>query len=673
MLKTKMKWLLLVLLPIFLEILVFNFSSLRSRLPGKGGEADYGLRYSQSLLPQEDGGYLCTNEERCYAELDGIGGEVHTMYLDASTSAHGYLTVDIYGADEGNSEYYLMGSRNLVQGVEESKWMDLHFYGKAERIRLLFHTGYNKELYVRKIRLNLPKPFFIDWARVALLYVAGLFLWFLSREATSIWAVSFADGCRNRKYSLASLLVFASVCLCILAMLALDAPTDSKHQELTEAFTQGRLSIDEEPPQYLLTMDNPYDFQAREALKAETEEDYLWDYAFYDGKYYVYFGVVPVLLLYLPVYLLTGILLSSKTAMGLFGLLLAAAAFYLVREIFRRWFEDCPYVLYPILSVGLTFGTGLVTLMRKPGVYEVCIGSGLAFVLLGTALWISAGIGERMDKGRLALGSLCVALTAGCRPQFLIAVLIGVALFLPYFIQRRDFWPNLKGRLPELAAFCIPFVAIGACTMLYNLARFDSIFEFGATYNLTTNDVTRRGSNLDRIGYGIYEYVFRPMGIQTQFPFIHFLEMDTSYLGLTVFEHRFGGILWFNPLLFLIFGKGAYGERKGEASIQKSLTVCSLIGVFLVLAANINMGGILERYQSDFVWLLYVAILLRILAKERRLRGTDREAVLHRQIAVLTLLTVFLNFLMLWQDDIYDVYDNNLILFTRLKYLFEFW
>jgi len=37
------------------------------------------------------------------------------------------------------------------------------------------------------------------------------------------------------------------------------------------------------------------------------------------------------------------------------------------------------------------------------------------------------------------------------------------------------------------------------------------------------------------------------------------------------------------------------------------------------------------------------------------------------------LLTIFLNFLLLWIDDIYDVFDNNLTVYTNLKYLFEFW
>ena len=53
---------------------------------------------------------------------------------------------------------------------------------------------------------------------------------------------------------------------------------------------------------------------ARDELQKQTGESYLFDVAYYEGHYYVYFGVLPVLLFYLPFYLLTGS--SFPTAIG---------------------------------------------------------------------------------------------------------------------------------------------------------------------------------------------------------------------------------------------------------------------------------------------------------------------------------------------------------------------
>ena len=153
--KKKVKIVVLLLLPVLLEIFVFHFHAWMDRA-GKMPHAEYVLTHSESLLEQEDGGYLCTNEERCYVDLNGINEEICTLYVDADAEAKEYLTVDIYGSDEGNSEYYLIGSRTLVQGFEESHWMRLHFYGKAENIRLVFHVRYNTELYINAFVSFLP-------------------------------------------------------------------------------------------------------------------------------------------------------------------------------------------------------------------------------------------------------------------------------------------------------------------------------------------------------------------------------------------------------------------------------------------------------------------------------------------------------------------------------------
>ena len=58
--------------------------------------------------------------------------------------------------------------------------------------------------------------------------------------------------------------------------------------------------------QEFLQLENPYDALNRDSDLINRDEDYLWDAAYYNGKFYVYFGILPVLVIFLPFYLITG-------------------------------------------------------------------------------------------------------------------------------------------------------------------------------------------------------------------------------------------------------------------------------------------------------------------------------------------------------------------------------
>ena len=118
-------------------------------------------------------------------------------------------------------------------------------------------------------------------------------------------------------------------------------PHHKQYQELAEAMEKGHVFLEHEPSEGLLNAPNPYDTIYLQANGI----DYRADYAYYEGKYYVYFGVVPELLLYLPYYLLTGEHMFNYVAVFLFysGFILAVFALYW--EIIKRWFAKVPFSL----------------------------------------------------------------------------------------------------------------------------------------------------------------------------------------------------------------------------------------------------------------------------------------------------------------------------------------
>src|SRR5438477_1567619 len=102
--------------------------------------------------------------------------------------------------------------------------------------------------------------------------------------------------------------------------LGLEPAPVSYHSQLADAFLHGQLSLRAEPKRELLALPDPYD----PALNPPYP---LHDASLYRGKYYLYFGAAPALVLHLPVRMLTGYYPSDAVAVLIF--LLAGLALWL--------------------------------------------------------------------------------------------------------------------------------------------------------------------------------------------------------------------------------------------------------------------------------------------------------------------------------------------------------
>ena len=79
-----------------------------------------------------------------------------------------------------------------------------------------------------------------------------------------------------------------------------------------------------------------------------------------------------------------------------------------------------------------------------------------------------------------------MAMVAACRPQLVLLSLCAIALFWDTICQLK----KQREARKALAAALLPYGIVAVALMLYNAARFGSPLDFGANYNLTTNDMT---------------------------------------------------------------------------------------------------------------------------------------------------------------------------------------
>ena len=141
-----------------------------------------------------------------------------------------------------------------------------------------------------------------------------------------------------------------------------------------------------------------------------------------------------------------------------------------------------------------------------------------------------------------------MALVAGCRPQMVLFAALALPILWPRYITEKRLCTRRGAG--EAAAFILPVVLVAVGLMWYNAARFGSPFDFGANYNLTSNDMTRRGFAVGRIAPAAVTFLAGIPGVQTVFPYLTAARMQTNYLGLTITELYYGGAFACLPLLW---------------------------------------------------------------------------------------------------------------------------
>ena len=222
----------------------------------------------------------------------------------------------------------------------------------------------------------------------------------------------------------------------------------SYYANLSEGFLEGRLSMKASPDPALTRLANPYDFAARGDIPV------LWDASYFEGRYYLYFSPVPVVLFYAPVRLLSGAYPNDALAATVF----ASIGFLFLAAIVRRplW----------ILLVGV--GNVVPFVITNVLFYQVAAACGYAF----TAAWAFAVFRFRAApsmRWALAMG-VFLAMAIATRPN--LVVLVAVQALIVF--SHRRFW----------IAVIAPLALIACAMLAYNYARFRDVTEFGVSYQM---------------------------------------------------------------------------------------------------------------------------------------------------------------------------------------------
>lgn len=493
------------------------------------------------------------------------------------------------------------------------------------------------------------------WQRMLLFFLIGVFF-YLVRPGSSLHKVRMDQ--LEREHKLICAFVITITCLVAFSTMKISDWWSDKgpdyqfqYEAMTEAILDGHLYLDLEVSPELAAMDNPYDSTKR----SEENVPFYWDHAFYNGHYYMYFGVVPVFLLFVPLKLL-GISIYSYQATQIFVVLIIVGMFAVFREITKRMCPEIP--LSGFLSIGVaTSWIAVWYAVKYPALYCTANASGICMAVWGFYFCYRAFVTDKNRRATLihgVLGAFFSALTFGCRPTIGFYCLALLPLLFFFLKKCKRFSEFLKAFLP----FCIPFLLVAVLLMLYNYARFENPFEFGQSYQLTIVDQHAYSGNKFKLSEcitGLWFHFFDYEAMSDTFPFIH----------------HDGCFVLFPILLIGIRSIGLTGVRKRGNTMIKGLTGMIILAIVIISFYHVMWAPVIfRRYTSDFYFLLGFLVMFGTCGLYWQARDSAKVSFWLTMLAAYTFVICFLLFFV---DYDYSIATHQPEILEKVKNLVIFW
>ena len=672
---------LVVLAALLVEIFVFNFRTFQSLFYEEVSVMDKIIAV-EGMTYYGDGYFTLDDGENGVIYFGDLQAPMHNMYVKVSVPTSvdlpymetGVCYVSPYLCDEGNSTMYSPNTEAVLGKVEDSKYIWFESMGNVNsgKIELSLSSGYSVQ--IDDIVLNAKRPLMFSFVRFLITFFV-LLLFYVVRKESALWKEDCASWNLSKKIGVAVYvgIVFMLGWFFISQNDSIDYKRDfTPYQELAMAFSEGQVYLLEEPSEELRNMVNPYDYRERKNSGIEIK----WDFAYYEGKYYVYFGVLPCLLFYYPFYEATGMQLPDEIPTLLCVSLFALGVFFLFRQIILRFFPKTPYIFLWLAAAVTGMGCQMAVFLTQPEAYNIPIILAICLTVWGLYGWFVFLNTEKQGKGMryvaLFLGSFCMALVFGCRPQ------IGLYSLLAFPIM----WPIIKDkniRTKQKVLYVVTalsaYVLVAIPLMYYNFIRFGSVFDFGAMYNITVFDMTNVSVSFEKFICGAFEYLFRLPAIDLFYPLIDWSEAPHRYAGHFYFysEPVLGGLFACNLILYCLF-LGFYVKKDlKEKGICGLCLAMPMLGC-IVLGIDAEIVGIVYRYIADFSIVMFIPCFMILFTIWEKVKGSIGAVYYKHAFLVLCVLSLAFNLLLFTADGIkFPLKEGNTVLYHQLKNAIMFW
>lgn len=654
---------------VLLEVALFNCKSF-ALIGGGYGELNMPSVIAQISNGEIVNGVVRSTSERNYITLEfqGFDRPVKNLYLDVEFNDKVLeKDVEVRFKDSTYSEDYryswTSADATVINGSDRSNYITLNTSGNVSALRIKIYVDEGEQVIVNSVTVNKPVPF--NFSVVRFLAIC-LFMW----GAYALWTSNSLKKSYKEKETLCINVfsVVTAVVVLLMYFFTYVGNTASNYsmletlggfrngnqisQEIVDAFEAGQVSLLKEPSETMMSLKNPYDYSQRMDAGVNYE---AWDHCLYEGKYYSYYGIGPVLTLFLPFHMLTGYYFSTNWAVLIYGIIGVIFLTGLYNAVVRRFFAKVQSNMVIMGHFMIMVSSGIFFSIIRPMFYEIAISSAFAAVAAGAYFLITSNvIGEgKLHYGKLAAATACLGFAVLCRPTTAVYCVASLAFIWFGFRKQQQedkFNKGRKGWLIYLASAIVPYIVFGGIQMWYNYARFDSPFDFGINYSLTINDFTQSEFHIHFAVLSFFGFLFAIPQIIPNFPYVtgdfnklnltgfYFVD-DSTHTGLTI-----GALFRALPIFSYLFGYKALKKlEKGRRLAPTVLVVLTCIVAPAAIVFSSWESGYAIRYFADFSWQLLIGALAIAFFLFAKCENEGVKRIVEGVFIVMTVLCLIVN------------------------------
>lgn len=611
-----------------LEVTLFNIPTFRL---WSGSYPEQRISAEQAVI--ESGGEYDSHQKVIHSHsgeelvmlFRDINIPVGTVYTEANflnDTTFGNYLIDLKDETSTGDYRYNIIETHILPALPSSQYLHVEASGAVSDIRIKIQPIDGEGIDISAVSFNVPIPLSVSWFRFLFLILSAFFVFCLFRLELMQKQLSQSNLC----YNIIAVSIACVTCIIGISIWAVKEEDkenlwkqESGNQvtaELVDAFENGSVSLLHKPESTVIQFENIYD----DTLRNVMGQQYEWDHVYYNGNYYSYYGIAPVILLFLPYHKLTGYYFPTSAAVLIFSIIGLWGLTALYSRFVKKFFPSLPLGDAAACLMILHAASGIWFSLGRMSFYEIATAAGFAFVTWGAYFLLDANIigSGSISLVKTAFSSLFFAVAVLCRPTlvlYCICAAVFMLMALPRACVRAG---DGKGRAAKLLQkssigylLCaiVPMAVLGICQMWYNYARFENPFEFGIQYSLTINNFTATEWHWQLSMIPLFNYLFNPPVFKPVYPFIQTILSDMGVGGFFYFDnpqtYATSGIFWtVLPLFCYLLSKQALQQlpnRKTKLLTSAYVGIpCVLIPI--VIIAMVWESGYATRYFADFSW-----------------------------------------------------------------------